>query len=95
MDQTSLVHLANGCGDIDGKPQERLNSQRRIQQPAKQLASGVFEYQKRLTAILHEFQRAKGPIGVKAFREFEFVGKPAQAVVGCQIAGNQHGDRPI
>ena len=54
MDQTSLVHLADGRSDIDGKAQERLNSQRRIQQAAKQLASGVFEDQHSLAVFLHE-----------------------------------------
>ena len=92
VDQTSLVHLADDCSDIDSKAQEPLNSQGRIQEAAEQLASGVFEYQNSLAVFLHELQRAQRPSGVQAFGEFVFVSKPVQAVVGHPIASDQHGD---
>src|ERR1700704_1823233 len=76
VDQTSLVHLADDCSDIDSKAQEPLNCQRRIQGAAEQLPSGVFEYQNSLAVFLHELQRTQRPSGVEAFGEFVLVSKP-------------------
>lgn len=95
MDQTSLMHLADSCSDIDSKAQEALDPHRRIQKPAEQLASGVLEYQNGLAVFLRELQWPEGPIGVKIFRKFVFAAESVQAVGGHALRSGEHGDRCI
>ena len=87
------MHLADGRRDTDSKAQESLNSHRRTQKLAKQLASRVFEYQNSLAVFRHEFERPERPTRVEVFRQLVFVSKSVEAAGRWALRGGEHSDR--
>jgi hypothetical protein len=93
VDQTSLVHLGDGCSDADSEAQEPLNLHWRVQKLTKQLPSGVFEYQSYLAIFMYELERVKCPGAIEIFREFAFANKSFETVGRCALRDGEQGDR--